>query len=195
MNREVSRFFQAVNELVFVVDEPAKADAIFIPGSSKTAHILHAAELYHRGFAPVIVPSGWHSYGQEAFKDPRFRSEWEWMCHVLTEQGVPQKAILREDKATFTWENAKFSRMVCDSAGLKVKKAILNCRPFHARRALLYYQTAFPDTEWLICPSDEPGVNADDWYLTPEGRSRVLGEVRRLGSQINEQLEELIANG
>jgi len=59
----------------------------------------------------------------------------------------------------------------------------------------MYYQTAFPETEWLVCPADMPGLNADDWFRTPEGRDRILGEVRRLGSQINPQLEEMISHG
>lgn len=195
MNKEVSRFFQAVTALVFVSDPPEHADAIFVPGSSRAAHVLLAASLYREGFAPLIVPSGYHPYGKERFDNPDYASEWAWMYHVLTEHGVPASAILREDRATFTWENARLSREACDRAGLTIRKAILTCKPYHARRALMYYQTAFPETEWLVCPADMPGFNADDWFRTPEGRDKILGEVRRLGSQINPQLEEMISHG
>lgn len=34
-------------------------------------------------------------------------------------------------------------------------------------------------------------MNQDDWYLTQAGRTRVMGEVRRLGDQIVPQFEEL----
>ena len=33
---------------------------------------------------------------------------------------------------------------------------------------------------------DVPGFNREDWYLTAEGRAMILGEVRRLGDQVNE---------
>ena len=48
--------------------------------------------------------------------------------------------------------------------------------------------------EILCVPCREEGVNADDWHRTEAGRQRVLGELRRLGDQINVQLEELIAH-
>lgn len=34
-------------------------------------------------------------------------------------------------------------------------------------------------------------MNQDDWYLTQAGRTRVMGELRRLGDQIVPQFEEL----
>ena len=100
--------------------------------------------------------------------------------------GVPDSAILREDQATYTWENAQFSRDVLRAQGIPVKTAILCCKAFHARRALLYYQAAMPDVRFLVCPVQNPGCARDDWYLTEKGRARVLGEVQRLGSQVNE---------
>ena len=73
------------------------------------------------------------------------------------------------------------------------RRAIICCKPYHARRALFYYQAALPDTELRVCVSDEPGLNADDWFCTAEGRARVLGEVTRLGRQIPDVLEEALA--
>ena len=83
------------------------------------------------------------------------------------------------------------SAAVLKAQGISARTAILCCRPFHARRALLYYQTAMPETRFLVCPAREEGVNQDDWYLTQAGRTRVMGEVRRLGDQIVPQFEEL----
>ena len=108
------------------------------------------------------------------------------MRHLLISFGVPDSRILREDKATFTWENATFSRKVTDSMGLQVQRAILCCRSYHARRALFYYQAAYPDTEILTVPAVVPSIGPDNWYLTEEGRHTVLGEVRRMGSQVQE---------
>ena len=52
------RFIRAVTEFIFVEDQPEKADVIFVPGSRTTEHAIHAAELYHAGYAPYVLPSG-----------------------------------------------------------------------------------------------------------------------------------------
>lgn len=195
MEHQLGPFWEAVTRLVFVSDPPEKADAIFIPGSRQTGPLMRAAQLYREGFAPVIIPSGRYGINKEGFAVTGFETEADWMREMLMREGIPAEAILPERSATFTWENALFSRRLCDAAGIEIRRGLLCCRPFHARRALMYYQTAFPEAQWIACPGSEPGVNADDWHRTPEGRGRILGEVRRLGDQINEQLEELIRHG
>ena len=195
MERQLQPFFDAVTKLVFVSGAPEKADAVFIPGSSHPEPVRLAARIYRAGYTPVIIPSGRFGIQRDGFGIPGYDTEADWMCDVLRREGVPDSAILPEKNATFTWENARFSRRLCDENGLMIRRGLLCCRPFHARRALLYYQAAFPEAEWSACAASEEGVNAEDWFLSPEGRSRVLGELRRLGDQINEQLEALIRDG
>ena len=190
------RFIRAVTEFVFVEDAPEKADVIFIPGSRKIHHVLRAAELYREGYAPYVLPSGKYgiTLGEFLPLEEPLRSEYpgpfesEWQLHraVLMKHGVPEHAILREDQATYTWENAQFSRDVLKTQGIPVKTTILCCQAFHARRALMYYHAAMPDTRFLVCPVQTPGCTRDDWYRTEKGRARVLGEVQRLGSQVSE---------
>ena len=194
MGREPESFFHAVTELVFAGDRPERADIIFVPGSSRVGTVSRAAELYRQGYAPLILPSGLYGMGEQGFRILPWESECDWMCGFLRDAGVPETALLRENRARCTWDNARYSREVCDAAGLSVRKALLCCRPFHARRARLYYQWAFPEAQLLCVPCREEGVDREDWFRTPEGRRRVLGELRRLGDQINLQLEELIAD-
>ena len=189
-------FVRAVSDFVFVEDAPAASDVILIPGNSSPVHALRAAELYHQGMARYLLPSGRYTkvVGLFAGVDPAWRekypgdyeTEWAYLRAVLVDAGVPDAAILREDQATYTWENAQLSRKVTDAMGLTVRRAILCCRSYHARRALLYYQAAFPETEIRVCAASVPGFNREDWYLTAEGRAMILGEVRRLGDQVNE---------
>jgi len=194
--RGVGDYLDAVTRFVFVRDEPAAADVIFIPGSSRLAHVTLAAELYLRGLAPLILPSGAHPHKAAAFTGAEgFASEAEFMADHLVRLGVPRAAILTEDQATFTWENALFSRRLADARGLRFSTALLCCRPFHARRALTYYSCAFPDTVIRVIPAEEAGRNAGDWMDTPEGREKVLGEVRRLGSQVAGQIEDALREG
>ena len=185
-------FYADVTDFIFLHDPPEAADVILIPGAAKTAHTKLAAELYLAGLAPYILPSGLHGKSLSRFGDGTYPSEWAYMRAILLGLGVPDAAILREDQATFTWENAAFSKRVLDAAGLRVKTAILCCRPLHARRSLLYYQAAFPDTRILVCPAKEPGVDRDDWFLTPEGRDRVFSELVKCGSQVRPQADMLL---
>ena len=194
-------FIRAVTDFVFVSDAPEKVDVILIPGSRHPANAVRAAELYRAGYAPYVLPSGRHGAAVDKFigvmPEDRaaypddYPTEWAFLRAVLMRHGVPDSAVLREDEATFTWDNARKSAAVLKAQGIPARTAILCCRPFHARRALLYYQTAMPETRFLVCPAREEGVNQDDWYLTQAGRTRVMGEVRRLGDQIVPQFEEL----
>ena len=196
LNAGTERFIRAVTEFIFVEDAPEKADVIFVPGSRKILHAIRAAELYREGYAPYVLPSGKYGIALGEFKPLKeplrseypeaYASEWELHRAVLMKHGVPEDAILREDKSTYTWENAQFSRDVLQQAGLPCRTAILCCQAFHARRALLYYQAAMPQTRFIVCPVQTPGCTREDWFLTEKGRARVLGEVQRLGSQTNE---------
>lgn len=187
-------YIRAVGDFVFVEDAPEQADIIFVPGASRPEHALRAAELYQAGFAPYVLPSGGFPKTagrflgvKERFREEypgEFETEWAFLKEVLTRRGVPEAAVLREDRATYTWENAQFSRQVTDGMGLRVRTAILCCKAFHARRALLYYQAAYPETRFLVCPAQLAGYGREDWYLTEKGRAVVMGEVARLGDQV-----------
>ena len=191
-----SAYVRAINDFIFVSHEPVQSDLIFVPGASHAEHALKAAELYRAGYAPLVLPAGRFSVKLGHFKGvsgaeradypDEYETEWHFLRAVLMRAGVPERAILREDQSTFTWENALFSRRVTDAAGIRVERALLCCRAFHARRALTYYQTAFPEADIRVCPAVTPGLGPEDWYLTEAGRRRVLGEVSRMGGQVAE---------
>ena len=181
---------RGMTEFIFIAHDPLPSDIIFIPGSSSQEHVLRAADLYLQGYAPLVLPSGRYARNTGAFQGPPgYASEWEWMHDLLTGQGVPETAILREDRATFTWENALFSRDVLDMAGITVRSALLCCQPAHARRCLFYYESAFPSVRIRVCPPSVPGLNPEDWTTTAKGRALVLGEIRRMGDQILDVFE------
>jgi uncharacterized SAM-binding protein YcdF (DUF218 family) len=202
LNSGAERFVRAVTDFIFVQDEPETADVILVPGSRKIAHAVKAAELYRAGYAPLVLPSGRYAVTKGGFQplpEPLrseypgpFETEWELLSQVLMRHGVPQEAIMKEDQATYTWQNAQLSREVLQQAGVQVRTAILCCHAFHARRALLYYQAAMPDVRFIVCPAPSPGCSRKDWFLTEKGRSRVLGEVQRLGGQIGEVFDMML---
>lgn len=193
-------FLDQITEFVFAEHKLEEADIIFIPGSGHPQLAEEAARLYHQGWAPWILPSGRYSITtgkfsgvldkQECYQGS-YETEWDFLSQVLQEKGVPGTAILKEDRATYTYENAIYSRQVTDGMGLKIKKAILCSKPYHARRCLLYYQLLYPDTRFMVYPIKDSKIQRDNWFLTEEGTRLVFGELERMGTQFHEIMREM----
>ena len=172
-------FWQPISDFIFVEDEPQEADIIFVPGGAYPQIAKRAASLWKEGYAKIILPSGSHS----KLKDDPGVSEWSLFKDVLLAEGVPEECIWKEDRATFTWENAIYSRRVTDAHSLEVKKALLVCQAYHARRALTYYQQQFPETFFFVCPVVTMDITKENWFLDQNKTKIVLEEVTRCGRQ------------
>ncbi len=187
MNQRVIR---DITDFIFLKDAPQKSDIIFIPGTSQSAVSETAARLYCAGYAGYVLPSGMYSgkrgkFASEKIDKARYAGEyatdWAYCRHILLANGVPESAILREDRSTHTGENAEFSARVLKEAGIKVERAILCCQAFHARRAFMTYAKYFPDTEILVVPTETQGITREDWYLQEKSYRRVMSEVYKCG--------------
>ena len=192
-------FLKKTKEFIFVENKPEKADIIFVPGNGYPQMAEKAAELYREGYASVVLPSGKYSIttgrfsgvlsGAEKYHGS-YETEWEFLRDVLVKNGVKPEDILREDRATYTYENALFSREVTEKAGLSVKKAILCCKSHHARRVLMYFQYVYPETEFLVCPSFPDGITRSNWNHTELGVDAVTGEVTRIIRQFSLMMDK-----
>ena len=189
-----------ITDFIFLSDAPQRADILFIPGNGHAEPSEYAAELFHQSYAPLILPSGRFSVTTGEFDgqksgakhyDGRFETEWAFMRAVLLANGVPDSAILREDEATFTYQNAIYSRRRTDAEKLAIRRAILCCMPVHARRAKMYYQTLFPEARLLLCPAPGADITRENWMLEPDGIDQTLGELTRCGSQFHDILREI----
>ena len=192
-------FLKIYTDFIFTEDQPEPPDIIFIPGSAWPELALRAAGLWHRGFSPLILPSGRFSILSGGFSGPAsmtekypgpYQTEWEFLRDVLLRQGVPPQAVLKEDTASYTYENAIRSRQVTDAAGLEIRTAILCCQAYHGRRAMMYYQLLYPHTRFLVCPAVTQGISRDNWHQTRRGAELVLGEMERCGSQFHEIMKK-----
>lgn len=183
-------FAEDITEFIFVEDIPQKADIIFIPGGDQGGLAVTAAGLFREGYAPLVLPSGRYSKPVGRCLIPGFETEWDFLKSILVKEGVPERAVLEEKQATFTYENAIYSRRVTDRLGLKIDRALLCPQACHARRALLYYKVLYPETEFFVCPTVTRGISRDNWFLDGEKIDVVLGELERCGSQFHEILRE-----
>lgn len=192
------KYIDDISDFIFLSHELKKADIIFIPGGSYGELAESAAKLYKEGYAPLVLPCGKYPIKSGKFngvispKDKytkNYKTEWEFLQDVLIENGVDKASILKEDNSTHTYENAIFSKIVTDDYSLEVKRAIICCKAFHARRCYMYYQTLFPDTELIIYPTVTNGIDKESWFKNPTGIDKVLGEVERCGWQFKEILK------
>ena len=189
------RAIRDISDFIFMNDAPQKSDIIFIPGTSQSAVSERAAALYLEGYAKYVMPSGKYSnkrgrFAAEKIDDPCYAGEYAtdfaYCSHILMKNGVPETAILREDRSTHTGENAAYSALVLKEMELQVKRAILCCQAFHARRAFMTYARYFPDTEILVVPTETQGIRREDWFLHEDSYRRVMSEVMKCGTYFSE---------
>lgn len=188
------KFLRDITEFIFLEDLPEKADLIIVPGNTWPQPERRAAALYHEGMAPYIVVSGRYSKGQQTFagaacEGDRYKgaymTEADFLTDVLIREGVPETAVLQERKAEFTLENARYIRKLLEEKKMTVKKALICCQAFHARRCRMYFEYVFQDTdvEFLMCPAVTQGISRCSWMESQKGLDTVLGELRRCGEQ------------
>ncbi len=117
---------------------PKKDDAIVVfaggvgesgrAGQGYEERVQYAVDLYKKGYAKNIIFSSGFSY---VFKEPLL------MKVLAISLGMPQEAIILEDKATNTFENVKLSRNIIEKNGWK--EILLVSSPYHMRRVSLVF--------------------------------------------------------
>lgn len=175
--------FDCITDFIFVETPLERADVILVPGGSHPQLMEKAAALYHEGLAPYILPSGGSTKHVET-------TEWAFLRDVGVSLGVPEEAILKEDRAQNTFENARYSFEVLQRAGIRPNKVIMACKAGHSRRALLTYRTVFPmETKFFVAPViDKTGIGRDNWFRTEEGIRRVMTEVEKIGKYFGQHI-------
>lgn len=87
-----------------------------------------AAQAYRTGYSSVIVACGGTTQGHHI-------SEAEVMRALLLKEGVPEQAILLENKSQITIENMRFAAKVM--GGAKGKRVLVVTSDYHVRRSVL----------------------------------------------------------
>lgn len=190
-----------ITSFVFVEDQPELADAIMVVGGSYPEAAEAAADLWKQGYAPYVLIGGGVSIKTGKFPGPRskqeiyckeYQTEFDFYQDVLQINGVPDEAVFGENRSGFTRENALFARQVAEEHGISLKKVLLICKAFHARRCLMFYQAAFPAVDFRVIPFDGFGISKENWHQSEYGIRRVLGELKRCGEQFTpEDIEKM----
>ena len=163
-----------ITEFLFLEDEPAVAELIFVFGGRNEARALRAAELYRQGLAPRVLIAG--GYNRELGQ-----VEAQFLGRLAVEQGVRQEDLLLETRSANTEENVAMGRELLEKLGLVPREAVLLVSaPFHMRRARLTFERYFPGVKALCCPDGRPEVRRDNWWQTEEARRLVFRELEKV---------------
>jgi uncharacterized SAM-binding protein YcdF (DUF218 family) len=102
------------------------------PSRTLVARVRHAAGLYARGRVRMIIATG--GLG----KHPP--EEAEVMGRVLGEEGVPDDAVMLEDRALNTWDSALFVTVMAKRLG--VNDVLVVTDPLHCVRTVAAFERA-----------------------------------------------------
>jgi len=181
------RSLKEIGQFIFVQDGLEKADIIIIPGSPEPALAVAAARLWKSRYAPFIMVTGKYSYKHASFAEEAKEieeleipdTEAEYLAGVLKREGVDESRIIVENNSTNTFENARYCAAMLK--GNDLKKIIVCCQAYHARRALMTFQSEFPAVDIIISPVNTKNILYNNWYETEKGYNTVLSELEKCG--------------
>ena len=133
-----------------LVHQPEPADAILTLGSFDPRAAVNAASLWKAGLAPVIIMSGGIAHRGDVLDTGWNRSEAQVFAEVAMGEGVPQGAILLEDRAQNTGDNFVFGLSVAERANVRPKKMLVVAKPYMTRRGFATGRKLRPDLELLM---------------------------------------------
>jgi len=158
---------------LYYKDELKPADVIVILAGEKTERVEYGAKLFKEGWArkdriilsggPVVWKYTWASLMKEQ------------ALHL----GVPDKAILLEEKSSSTEENARYTKEILDKHGYKT--CILVTSPYHSKRASKIFTKIMGDKIKIIsAPVDNSWFRFEQWWERKRDRAAVLREYSKL---------------
>lgn len=134
-----------------------KSDCILALGSHDLRVAERAADLWLAGYAPLLVMSG--GLGNLT-KDMWTSPEADLFAEIAIRKGVPESAILVENKSTNTGENIQFSKALLEQKGYDPQTFILVQKPYMERRTYATFRKQWPDKSLVVT---SPRLSLDDY--------------------------------
>ena len=173
---------------------PENADAILVLGSHDLRVANRGAELYHEGLAPILIFSGGlGNFTQGMWKEP----EADQFARIAIEKGVPEEAIIIENKSTNTGENILFTQQILKEKNLDPSSFIVVQKPYMERRSYATFKKHWPDKKLLVT---SPQISFEDYPNDEIPLDRVInimvGDLQRIkmypakGFQIHQDISD-----
>lgn len=148
-----------------VSQPPERSDFIIILGG-RLNRAETAIELFRQGYAPRLLVSG----------DVPMVADY---LEVLDRASIPRSAVLTNDQATSTWDEAQQAFELLEREG--AQSAIIVTDAVHTRRAKATYRALMPDPPLrLTFVAAVEDFTRDNWWLDKEGVKFVSEEYSKL---------------
>lgn len=176
------------------------SDVIIVAGSHDTRVARRGAELYLEGYAPLILFSG--GLGKLT-RNLWSRAEAIVFSEIATSMGVPEEAVLIEDKSSNTGENVLFSKKLIEDRGIGIKRIIAVNKPYMERRMYSTFKRLWPDAD-IIAASPQIGfeeymeIYSKGELSKDEIISIMVGDLQRIklypsiGYQIPQEIPDVV---
>lgn len=152
-----------------VVDDPLqKVDVIVVLSGDRGERVEHAVDLYKKGYADKLLITGGIVYDNIT------------ICDLMAEHairlGVPPEAIIREEEADSTYENAVLSKDMLQE--MHIKKAIIVSSNYHMRRVKLTFDRVYSGSGVVLIysPAIDRNYDAINWWKDNKGIMFVINE-------------------
>ena len=158
------------------------ADCIIGFGCINDTIPVRCAQLYRDGYAPRVLFTG--GLGRNTL-GRWTQTEAERFAAIAVRQGVPETAILLEDRSTNSAENILFTREKLERAGLARGRLICVHKPFMTRRLYAAMKVYWPEADAIFTSPqitlEEHIHNSMDQGLTEQSAVDIIvGDFQRI---------------
>lgn len=201
MNKDTA--LKIVWDYMHLNHELKKADVIFVLGSSETRVAEYAAQLYLDGWAPMLLFAGSgdvhnHKLGREKFIGT---TEAELFADIARNMGVPDEAILIENKSQNTGENYEFAIKLLNKNRIKPKTVIAVQKPYMERRTHATGKVWWPDMDFVVTSPpisiedypNESNNHNEHWVHSMVGDLQRIKEYPKKGYQIEQEISDEVS--
>ena len=124
-----------------------KSDCIFVLGSHDTRVADRAAELFLKGWAPLLIFSG----GLGRLTESEWsETEADKFAAIAVNKGVPREAILIENQSTNTGDNILFTQILLKKRNIDPESFIVVQKPYMERRSYATFKKNWPGKKVLV---------------------------------------------
>jgi uncharacterized SAM-binding protein YcdF (DUF218 family) len=183
------------------------SDCILTLGSHDIRVAERAAELYHQGYAPLLIFAG----GLGRLTDGMWSEpEADLFARIAVENGVPAEKILIENRSTNTGENIQLVRQLLKEKNLDPQTFIIVQKPYMERRSFATFARNWPEKAFAVTSPQIPFEEYPNEEISMEHVINIMvGDLQRIrlypakGFQIYQEIpddvwqayEQLVALG